>query len=76
MIARDIFDDFNEGRRRRISQSGSATRYDLEVLRILSASLLDKTPIKELFTKEPEYVADDGQLILNFILLLSDKNRN
>ena len=38
-----------------------------EVLRILSASLLDKTPIKELFTKEPEYVADDGQLTLNFI---------
>ena len=31
---------------------------DLEVLRILSASLLDKTPIKELFTKEPEYDAD------------------
>ena len=37
-----------------------------EVLRILSASLLDKTPIKELFTKEPEYVADDGQLTLIF----------
>ena len=34
---------------------------------ILSASLLDKTPIKELFTKETEYVADDGQLTLNFI---------
>jgi len=33
----------------------------------LSASLLDKTPIKELFTKKPEYVADDGQLTLNFI---------
>lgn len=37
-----------------------------EVLRILSASLLDKTPIKELFTKESEYVADDGQFNLNF----------
>ena len=29
-------------------------RSTYEVLRILSASLLDKTPIKELFTKEPE----------------------
>ena len=38
-----------------------------EVLRILNASLLDKTPIKELFTKEPEYVADDDQLTLNLI---------
>ena len=42
-------------------------RSTYEVLRILSASLLDKTPIKELFTKEPEYAADDGQLTLNFI---------
>ena len=42
-------------------------RSTYEVLRILSASLLDKTPIKELFTKEPEYVTDDGQLTLNFI---------
>ena len=42
-------------------------RSTYEVLRILSASLLDKTPIKELFTKETEYVADDGQLTLNFI---------
>ena len=42
-------------------------RSTYEVLRILSASLLDKTPIKELFTKEPEYVVDDGQLTLNFI---------
>ena len=42
-------------------------RSTYEMLRILSASLLDKTPIKELFTKEPEYVADDGQLTLNFI---------
>ena len=42
-------------------------RSTYEVLRILSVSLLDKTPIKELFTKEHEYVADDGQLTLNFI---------
>ena len=42
-------------------------RSTYEVLRILSASQLDKTPIKELFSKEPEYVADDGQLTLNFI---------
>ena len=42
-------------------------RSTYEVLRILSASMLDKTPIKELFTKEAEYVADDGQLTLNFI---------
>ncbi len=43
-------------------------RSTYEVLRILSASLLDKTPIKELFTKEPEYVADDGQLTLKFFV--------
>ena len=42
-------------------------RSTYEVLRILSASLLDKTPVKELFTNEPRYVADDGQLTLNFI---------
>ena len=42
-------------------------RSTYEVLGILSASLLDKTPIKELFTKETEYVADDGQLTRNFI---------
>lgn len=41
-------------------------RSTYEVLRILSASLLDKTPVKELFTKETEYVADDGQFNLNF----------
>lgn len=41
-------------------------RSTYEVLRILSASLLDKTPIKELFTKESEHVADDGQFSLNF----------
>ena len=36
------------------------------MLRILSASLFDKTPIKELVTKEPKYVASDSQLTLNF----------
>src|SRR5574344_582315 len=41
-------------------------RSTYEVLRILSASLLDKTPVKELFTKETEYGADDGQFNLNF----------
>jgi len=41
-------------------------RSTYEVLRILSASLLDKTPIKELFTKDSEYVEDDGQFNLNF----------
>lgn len=41
-------------------------RSTYEVLRILSALLLDKTPIKELFTRESEYVADDGQYSLNF----------
>ena len=42
-------------------------RNTYKVLRIFSASLLDKTPIKELFTKEPEYVTDDGQLTLNLV---------
>ena len=37
------------------------------VLKILNSSLLDKTPIKELFTKESEYVVDDGQLSLIFM---------
>lgn len=41
-------------------------RSTYEVLRILSASLLDKTPIKELFTNEIADVVDDGQLTLNF----------
>ncbi|WP_455103308.1 IS4 family transposase [Phocaeicola abscessus] len=41
-------------------------RSTYEVLRILSASLLDKTPIKELFTKKSEYVEDYGQYNLNF----------
>jgi len=36
------------------------------VLRILSASLLDKTPIKKLFTNDTADVVDDGQLTLNF----------
>jgi IS4 transposase len=42
-------------------------RSTYEVLRILSASLLDKTPIKELFSKNIPDVVDDGQLTLNFI---------
>ena len=37
-----------------------------EVLRVLSASLLDKTPIQDLFVHESEYVVDDGQLSINF----------
>lgn len=41
-------------------------RSTYEVLRILSASLLDKTPIKELFTNEIADVVDDGQLTLDF----------
>ena len=41
-------------------------RSTYEVLRILSASLLDKTPIKKLFTNDTVDVVDDGQLTLNF----------
>lgn len=41
-------------------------RSTYEVLRILSASLLDKTPIKKLFTNEIVDVVDDGQLTLIF----------
>jgi len=41
-------------------------RTTYEVLRILSASLLDKIPIKDLFAHEPVYDANDGQLTLNF----------
>jgi IS4 transposase len=41
-------------------------RSTYEVLRILSASLLDKTPIKELFANDTGDVLDDGQLTLNF----------
>lgn len=37
-----------------------------EVLRVLSALLLDKTPIQDLFFHESEYVVDDGQLSINF----------
>ena len=40
-------------------------RTTYEVLRILSASLLDKTPIKELFANEPVCDTEDGQLTLN-----------
>ena len=40
-------------------------RSTYEVLRILSASLLDKTPIKELFSQTMTDVVDDGQLTLN-----------
>lgn len=43
-------------------------RSTYEVLKILSASLLDKTPIKELFTKEAEYVTDDGHFSLIFLV--------
>lgn len=42
------------------------------VLRILRASLLDKTPIKEPFTKEPKYVADDGHLIQFYLVDTND----
>jgi hypothetical protein len=41
-------------------------RSTYEVLRILSASLLDKTPIKELFANDTGDGLDDGQLTLNF----------
>ena len=37
-----------------------------EVLRVLSALLLDKTPIQDLFVHEYEYMVDDGQLSINF----------
>lgn len=40
-------------------------RTTYEVLRILSASLFDKTPIKELFANEPVCDTEDGQLTLN-----------
>ena len=42
-------------------------RSTYEVLRILSASLLDKTPIKDLFTKQSVDSVEDGQLTLKFI---------
>ena len=37
-------------------------RSTYEVLRILSASLLDKLPIEELFTKQSVDGVEDGQL--------------
>lgn len=40
-------------------------RTTYEVLRILSASLFDKNPIKELFANEPVCDTEDGQLTLN-----------
>jgi hypothetical protein len=42
-------------------------RSTYEVLRILNASLLDKTPIKDLFTKQSVDSVEDGQLTLKFI---------
>ena len=42
-------------------------RSTYEVLRILSASLFDKAPIKELFTKQSVDSVEDGQLTLKFI---------
>jgi hypothetical protein len=42
-------------------------RSTYEVLRILSASLLDKSPIKELFTKQSVDDIKGGQLTLKFI---------
>ena len=44
-------------------------RTTYEVLRILSASLFDKTPIKELFANEPVCDTEDGQLTLNLFLV-------
>jgi hypothetical protein len=41
-------------------------RSTYEVLRVLSASLLDKTPIRELFYKETNMDKNDTQLKLNF----------
>jgi hypothetical protein len=41
-------------------------RSTYEVLKILSASFLDKTPIKELFCKTIPDVVDDGKSTLNF----------
>lgn len=37
-----------------------------EVLRVLSASLLDTTPIRKLFSEVSTIDTDDGQLSLNF----------
>ena len=49
-----------------VEQELELHRSTYEVLRILSASLLDKTPIKKLFTNDTADVVDDGQLTLNF----------
>lgn len=40
-----------------------------DVLRVLSASLLDTTPIRELFSEVSTIDTDDGQLSLNFFLV-------
>ncbi len=49
-----------------VEQELELHRSTYEVLRILSASLLDKTPIKKLFANDTADVVDDGQLTLNF----------
>ena len=41
-------------------------RSNYEVLRIMTASLQDKTPIKYLYTKESVDLINDGQLSLIF----------
>ena len=41
-------------------------RSTYEVLRILSASLLDKTPVRDIFSKETNMGENDSQLKLNF----------
>jgi len=48
-------------------------RSTYEVLRIFSASLLDKTFIKTLFFDEEIEVQDDRQLSLNFLVDTSEK---
>ena len=44
-------------------------RTTYEVLRILSASLFDKTPIKDIFANEPVCDTEDGQLTLSLFLV-------
>ena len=41
-------------------------RSTYEVLRVLSASLLDKTPVRDIFSKETNMGENDSQLKLNF----------
>ena len=41
-------------------------RSTYEVLRVLSASLLDKTPVRDIFFKETNMDENDSQLKLNF----------